>query len=175
MRHAVLRGFAALCLLFCARAATAWDPPIGVPYPPFGIDQVAGTFTHYVDNTHPARPTRTIPTGHPSLPRLTVPTSTLPAGSVVEVRGGPYSVGDITWRATARWRRPCSSGGSAFPVFQGNEGHIDVGGSHLIVEGLVLRSVNLGMENGGHRLVVRFNEIGVWPSEGPTSWCPPTA
>ena len=169
MRDVVLRGFAALCLLFCARGATAWDPPIGVPYPPFGIDQVAGIFTHYVDNTHPNATNTNNPNGSPSLPRLTVPTSTLPAGSVVEVRGGPYNVGDITWRGNGTLTAPVFIRGIGFPWFQGNEGHIDVGGSHLIVEGLVLRSVNLGMENGSHRLVVRFNDIGGWPSEGPTS------
>ena len=45
MKHAIARGFAAVCLLSCAGTAAAWDPPIGVPYPPFGIDQVPGAFT----------------------------------------------------------------------------------------------------------------------------------
>lgn len=169
MKHAIARGFAAVCLLSCAGTAAAWDPPIGVPYPPFGIDQVAGAFTHYVDNTHPQATNTNNPNGSPSQPRLTVPTSTLPAGSVVEVRGGPYTVGSITWRGNGTPTAPVFIRGIGSPVFQGNQGHIEVGGTNLIVEGLVLRSANLGIEPGSSRVAIRYNDIGVWPSDGPTS------
>ncbi|MEP0843651.1 MAG: hypothetical protein HRF43_13185, partial [Phycisphaerae bacterium] len=78
----------------------AWVPPIGVPMPTFGIREQApaspspwtGTVAgfYYVDNTHSASTDASNPNGYPAKPRKTIPTD-LPAGSVVEVRGGPYT------------------------------------------------------------------------------------
>lgn len=81
-----------------ARAASGvYVPPLGIPAPPFGINELAGTFTHWVDNTAVGATDTGNPNGSPGLPRLTVPTS-LPAGSVVEVRGGPYVLsGNLSW------------------------------------------------------------------------------
>ena len=86
--------------------------PLGIPTPPFGInerhtmyagqqwnygsglepyrDAGNGPYTHYIDTTH-AQSTDTNNTyGTPSKPRKTVPQN-LPAGSVVEIHGGPYT------------------------------------------------------------------------------------
>ena len=71
-------------------SAQTWAPPVGVPNPPFGITQVAGPYTHYVDNTHSASTDTSNPNGSPAKPRKTIPSS-LSAGAVVEVHGGPYS------------------------------------------------------------------------------------
>ena len=68
-----------------------WQPPAGIPAPSFGIVEQPGTPTHYVDNTNTAATDTLNPNGSPTRPRLTVPTA-LPAGAVVEVRGGPYNL-----------------------------------------------------------------------------------
>ncbi len=74
----------------------AWQPPIGIPTPPFGIAEsapaapnpwtsaVAGYY--YVCPTCAGHTDSANPYGYPSKPRDTIP-ATLPAGSVVEVHG----------------------------------------------------------------------------------------
>lgn len=55
-------------------------------------DAGAGPYTHYVDNTSPLATDTDNLFGTANKPRINFPTlSTLPAGSVVEVHGGPYS------------------------------------------------------------------------------------
>jgi len=89
-----------------------WSPPIGIPSPAFGIKEchtmyaksqidrgnglapyplsADGPYTHYVDNTHAAATDEGNPFGSSGKPRKSIPLL-LPAGSVVEVHGGPYS------------------------------------------------------------------------------------
>lgn len=76
--------------------AQVYIPPIGIPTPEFGINETVESvygsdayFTHYVDNSRPNATDTNNPNGSPTTPRATIPT-TLSAGSVVEVRGGPY-------------------------------------------------------------------------------------
>lgn len=91
-----------------------FQPPIGIPSPSFGIVEAHtmytgqnfafstgtapypnagnGPYTHYVDNTHPQSGDSGNPYGTPSQPRRSIP-GNLPAGSVVEVHGGPYAYG----------------------------------------------------------------------------------
>ena len=77
-------------------AAQSWTPPIGIPAPAFGIVEkappapnpwtvpVAGFY--FVDAAKPAATDNSNPFGTPARPRRTIP-RTLPAGSVVELRG----------------------------------------------------------------------------------------
>src|ERR1051326_6385773 len=65
-----------------------WKPPLGIPAPSFGINEQAGPSNYYVDNTSPVATDTSNPNGTASRPRASVPT-TLPAGAVVEVHGGP--------------------------------------------------------------------------------------
>jgi hypothetical protein len=89
----------ALASLFGApspRAATTWVPPIGIPVPPFGIEEVAPSPPrnwsspvakfYYVEASAPNATDAGNPLGSPRQPRASVPQS-LPAGSVVEIRG----------------------------------------------------------------------------------------
>ena len=77
------------------------DMPTGIPTPTFGltetVESVYGSSTYYtywVDNTHPsANNANNGGFGSPSLPRLTIPTGSFPAGTVIQVRGGPYTIG----------------------------------------------------------------------------------
>jgi len=91
-------------------AAQSWQPPLGIPRPSFGIEETyrmydnpvnrnpalvytqnaeGGFYTHYIDNTHAQAIDAGNPFGTAVNPRLTIPTS-LPAGSMVELHGGPY-------------------------------------------------------------------------------------
>jgi hypothetical protein len=99
-----------------AQGSTTWRPPVGIPMPTFGIvedvrmylepaqtfdyaDDSAGAvayrvanglpYTHYVDNTHAGATDSDNPHGSPERPRLTWPYP-LPAGSAVQIHGGPY-------------------------------------------------------------------------------------
>jgi uncharacterized repeat protein (TIGR02543 family) len=87
----------------------AYVPPIGIPVPEFGIEETVDSvygynyyYTHYIDNTHAGATDQDNPNGTPDKPRMTIP-STLGAGSVVEIHGGPYNSvgGTYTMNGTA--------------------------------------------------------------------------
>lgn len=86
-------------LLFCMHGHVygAYIPPIGIPAPSFGIDETvesvygsADYYTYYIDNTDSNATDTGNPNGSPTKPRLTIP-STLTAGDVVQIHGGPYT------------------------------------------------------------------------------------
>jgi len=144
MRHKALwsAAVAVAALVLAVSPAGAWQPPTGIPTPPFGITEVAGPFTHYVDNTHAAATDSSNANGSPSKPRLTVPTA-LAAGSVVEVRGGPYTIPNgRTWTGNGTAAAPVFIKGVGSPVFQdtGEKSTINFSGSYFIVEGVVFNN-----------------------------------
>lgn len=76
----------------------AYDPPTGIPAPPFGIDETvlseyasATYYTYYIDNTHGSMTDVDNEFGSPAKPRETIPEITYSAGDVVQVHGGPYT------------------------------------------------------------------------------------
>jgi hypothetical protein len=119
------------------RRINAYEPPIGIPPPPFGIDETHmmylglmfdydgdgtpeapykdagnGPYTHYVDSTHP-NCSNAYEFGTADDPLCDLykgdSTITLPPGSVVEIHGGPYSY--------QNWKRIISQGTTSNPVF----------------------------------------------------------
>jgi len=101
---------------FVTQGDAAWEPPIGIPRPEFGVTETyrmyddpanrnpaltytqnaeGGYYTHYIDNTDPDATNADNPYGTSEKPRLTIPyklaAGVLPPGSVVEVHGGPYT------------------------------------------------------------------------------------
>jgi hypothetical protein len=145
----------------------AWTPPLGIPAPPFGVTQTAGAFTHYVDNTAAGATDTGNPNGSPARPRRTIP-STLAAGSVVEVRGGPYiynfsgaAAHTLNGTATA----PVFIRGVGAPVFtppSGTQSERDLGfaGSYYIVEGLKVDARGwMGVRLTGNHGVFRDSEV----------------
>jgi hypothetical protein len=76
--------------------AAAWAPPIGIPAPSFGINEVARAVPnpwttatagfYYVDATKTGATDNSNPYGTPAKPRVSIPTQ-LPAGAVVELHG----------------------------------------------------------------------------------------
>jgi hypothetical protein len=99
--------------------AQTWQAPVGIPHPPFGITETvqmyadpayrwdygnglepyrstaSGPYTHYIDNTHPSATDTNNPYGSPTRPRLTW-VYPLPAGSAVQIHGGPYNFTNCT-------------------------------------------------------------------------------
>ncbi len=117
-----------------------WEPPLGVPTPPFGIFETyrlyddpskqnpaltynassdGGFYTHYIDNTDPNATDTANPCGTKAKPRRTVPQTELPAGSIVEIHGGttaqPYQYGGLSGGYYLAWI--WGAGTAAQPIF----------------------------------------------------------
>ena len=111
-----------------AAPESGWQPPIGIPEPPFGITTTHmmyadpsytydygdgpepyrigpdGPYTHYVDPNHPNATNTSNPYGTHTMPRITRPNAihNLPAGSVMEMHSGLQpGVGPIYGSGTA--------------------------------------------------------------------------
>jgi len=132
-----------------------WAPPLGIPAPSFGVSEQGGPATYFVDNSSPEATDDGNAQGSPKRPRRTVP-STLPAGSVVEVRGGPYAARQLRWTASGAEGRPVFVRGVGSPVFTGAE--LRVEGAFLVIEGIVLEGMPLRI-GLGHHFCVRRTEI----------------
>jgi len=117
-RYLILFVLVLFVMAFVGATARAdWTPPIGVPVPPWGMTQTHmmyaeagqtynygsgaepyrigpdGPYTHYIDNTDPNATDASNPYGTVAKPRLNLPDMRyLAAGSVVQIRGGPYGV-----------------------------------------------------------------------------------
>jgi hypothetical protein len=166
-RGLVLAG-SVLVLGACGEAATsasgvpstpdsgaAWVPPVGIPAPAFGIREQPGTATHFVDNTHASATDDGNPQGSPSRPRRTVPGS-LPAGAVVELRGGPYRASRQGWSAAGTAASPVFVRGVGSPVLA--IGELRIQGAYFVVEGVVVEGGRVFLGPGDH-LSLRRSEV----------------
>jgi hypothetical protein len=103
-----LRFFAILSLTLLITPAYSYDPPPGIPDPVWGtfhpIDAVAPSQPpewpsaaannyYYVDNTHSSATDSGNTFGYPNKPRVSLPETVFPAGTYVEIHGGPYTPG----------------------------------------------------------------------------------
>ena len=167
MLREVRLGVALLLILLGSVPASAqmptvpspWRPPIGIPAPPFGITQTAGTPSYYVNNQNASATDTSNPNGTPTRPRATIPLS-LPAGAVVEVRGGPYSIGYINWISAGTPSAPVFIKGVGMPILRGgSDSRIAMVGANLIVEGLVFENIQIVMAPDISRFVLRFCEV----------------
>jgi len=97
--------FNAIVLMGCS-SALAYEPPLGIPDPTWGalhpIETAAPSWPegwpssevvdhYYLDNTHPNATNTKNPYGYPDKPRLTTPKKSFPAGTYIEINGGPYT------------------------------------------------------------------------------------
>jgi hypothetical protein len=136
-----------------------WTPPIGIPLPSFGIFETyrmydapaarnpaltyyespsGGYYTHYIDNTDPNATNTSNPYGTAAKPRANLPAADWPAGSVIEIHGGPY-----TYTSSFLMR---GYGTAQYPIFVRGvgvdattprlNGALHPEGTYLIVEGL---------------------------------------
>ena len=153
----------------------SWTPPIGIPMPSFGVNEVAPSPPnpwasavsgfYYIDSTSAASTDSSNPNGWPAKPRKTVPTS-IPAGAYVEVHGGPYTINtpgpNITWNFGGTAAQPCFIHGVGNPVFQGsgtNSINFNVSGSYYILEGVTLRNFQTHLGMDGDHGVLRFCDV----------------
>src|SRR5580765_6812271 len=104
----VMPCVAALLLSYSA-SAVVWQPPIGVPAPPFGITQqaparpdpwTAPVIGYYYVNEASGTNVNN-PYGFPAHPRKTIP-QLLPAGAVVELSGTYNNRHDGGWTIFAQ-------------------------------------------------------------------------
>jgi hypothetical protein len=172
-----------------ATLGSAYEPPVGIPEPSFGIEEShtmyagqlyaaggfvyrdagSGPYTHYVDNTHPACIDSGNDYGTAATPRCSPPTANLPEGTVVELHGGPYTVGDGFVRD---WANLSGFGTAQNPIFF--RGHdpaarpaivgisFRIEGSYLVVENLELVGSRIGTHYTStmqEHITIRGNEI----------------
>ena len=175
-------GSACLMSLFLVVVSTnvnAADMPIGIPAPPFGLDETHemysgntayqmganGPYTHYVDNTS-GNCTDT-GNGTENQPSCRFPL-TLAAGDVVEIHGGPYTFTtrlaiDSAGSADAPVFIRGVDDGDGAPVLSTESEHrqLYLTGSYTILEGLELSSmgIRMGGQPSNHHLVVRDVEV----------------
>ena len=153
-------------------AALAWTPPVGIPAPSFGIAQEVAdtTYTHWVNNSGSCSDSGN---GTPAAPRCTIPTS-LPAGAVVQVRGGPYSMSDRTLSGAGTLASPVFVRGPAAPAARpimrfGDGNRLTLSGTYLIVENLEMQSGAVNISSSSHHVAVRHFYLHHNPS-GPGSF-----
>jgi len=163
-----------------------WTAPVGIPMPEFGIfetyrmydnpanrsndlvyneSQRGGYYTHYIDNADPASIDSNNPYGTAAKPRKTIPT-TVAAGSIVEVHGGPYDYtvgGRIPIQGTGTAAMPIFvSGSSEKPEFRRA---VTIIGQYIVVENLYVYNAGVRIRNPVgypddlHHLVVRNCDV----------------
>lgn len=158
-------------------APSSWTPPIGIPSPPFGIDDVAppppsqwpgaeAKNYYYIDNTHSAAINTNNPYGYPDKPRRTIPEITYAPGAYVEIHGGPYTAGGqliFTHNGSPSqimWLRGASS--DAKPVIRAET---IPKGSYIVMENLLYdtnkKTIGIRVHNGSqaHHIAVRHSEF----------------
>ncbi len=122
-----------------------YKPPIGIPSPEFGIEETVesvytpGFYTYYIDNTHPGATDVNNPHGSLAKPRKTIPKNmTLPAGSLVLIKGGPYRMENKnTWTCNGTADKPVFVRGSdPDNKPQLLNAHLSVDGQYFIIENI---------------------------------------
>ncbi len=173
----------ALFFLMVGQSHAAYIPPIGIPAPSFGINEVAPAWPsqwpnaqvnnfYYIDNTHANSTDVNNPYGYPSKPRKTVPTGPFGPGTYIEMNGGPYTT-SIAATFNCTLAAPCwLRGGSntTKTVFTG-AGISVQDSSYLIVENF---DMNGGVGDGGmsvtgtntHHIALRHSSIQNKPYPG---------
>ena len=156
-----------LFLISTPTSARAWTAPIGIPTPAFGIAESVtdDVFSHWVDNSNPDCSNES--NGTPSKPRCSVPESLI-AGDVVQVRGGPYSVGTVTWTVNGTATNPVFIRGpaSGARITFANNSDIDFQGTYGILENVDVPRLTFSGGSTTHHLAVRHSQIHDHPGTG---------
>jgi len=170
----VLALLTAVLPMFLNTAVHAYDMPIGIPAPDFGpvlgnpVDvpppprppvwpggEAPGYY--YIDNTAANATDNANDYGYPNRPRKSIP-NTLAAGSVVEVRGGPYQFARaayFTLQGTAT--RPVFVYGVNHPVLDNPE-KAEINGAYFVFDGFFLRNSRIYSQGMTHA-IIRNTEI----------------
>jgi len=166
-----------LLLTSATMAQSAWQPPIGIPAPDFGINEVAPAQPagwpateapgfYYVDNTDINATDTNNPYGTPDKPRQTILTASYGPGSYVEVHGGPYSDSyPLNFNCTVSlpcWFRGASQ--ADMPIFNGR---IDIMNSeYVIFENIDINGgsgsplgINTQINQDAHHIAFRHSNV----------------
>ncbi len=174
----------ALIFILSSWSFAAWEPPIGIPSPEFGIEEVHimyvgktydydgtlgpysdagnGPFSHYVDNTDSNATDSNNPFGSVDKPRSSMPESeNIKPGAVIEVHGGPYMIGYFVFTAQGTKEQPVFFRGvseTQRPVFTG--GSFYIASYYLIVENIALENQSVGVrpvyeDREAHHVAIR--------------------
>ena len=180
-------AIAFVLLIGQACVAEQYIPPIGIPAPPFGIneshtmyagqyyaaggfnyrDAGNGPYTHYVDSTDPTATNVGNPYGTAATPRASLPLGTLAAGSVVEIHGGPFVFNnDLNFLSQGTAADPVFIRGvdvDSKAVIHGTAGtHVvfRVSGSYAIVENLHMTyGVRFQAASSSDHISIRYCEV----------------
>ncbi len=167
------------------RKDNSWDPIIGIPEPPFGINETNwlyenltfdygsgpenyhvsddGPYTHYIDMSHPNSSDADNPLGTPSKPRKTFPSRGLVPGSIVELHGGTYT-GTFTFEDNGTFSNPIFIRGvnGSEPIVSG---FFRILGSYYIIENIdfdrqggIRKAIMVGEANNSY-VAIRYNEV----------------
>jgi len=170
----ILAVLAIVLLELLNHAAHAYDMPTGIPVPDFGSAlgnpvttplpahpsawpgrEAAGYY--YIDNTAATATNSDNPYGYPNRPRESIPKS-LPAGSVVEVRGGPYEYAtDAIFILDGTATRPVFLYGINHPVLNPNN-KVSISGSYFVFDGFDLRDSSIQSLETPYA-VIRNNDV----------------
>lgn len=131
-----------------------WKPPIGIPVPPFGIEETyhiyddpnarnseltyqdsasGGYYTHYVDPDDENSTDSGNPYGSIETPRKTLPSMPLPKGSVLEIHSGTFTGTSVWLKSYATEEHPTFIRGFSGHRFNGK---IRAEGTYMILEDL---------------------------------------
>lgn len=164
----------AALLAIAPGTAPAYDMPIGIPVPDFGPalgnpvavplparppawPGAAAPGYYYIDNTAANATDSANTYGYPNRPRSSIPVI-LPAGSVVEVRGGPYSFArDAVFNLEGTASRPVFLYGVNAPVLD-NPVKTVIKGSYFVFDGFVLKDTRIQSSVMNHA-VIRNTEV----------------
>lgn len=156
----------------------AWEPPIGIPDVPAGLEpdqaqpsnpanwpSAAQSGYYYIDNTHGSATDSGNPNGYPNLPRLTLPANGTSYTMIKIVGGGSnYSITTRTWTATGSSQGSMAAViGVNDPVISGTAATLSFAGSWVLVDGL--DCVNVRLSAAGINLdnaLLRNNTVRDW-------------
>ena len=181
--------FAGLVLAATPAAAQQWQPPIGIPAPPFGVTDPqpsapaswssspssATANYYYVCRSCAGATDSNNAYGHPGLPRVSVPTS-VSAGAYVQIQGTGYSFGadSAVWTMNGTQSSPVWVVGVGNPDFNGVQTELQLRGNYWVVRGIRLVNTKVRIGNGstlaGSSFVAfRDSELTGWGGRGTTS------
>ena len=162
MQQCIRTGLGLQAALVAANCL-AFEPPLGIPAPPFGINESVdiyvgntayldagnGPYTHYVDNT--AANCSDVGAANSLEPLCNLPES-LSAGDVVEVHGGPYTQNDIEITANGTLAQPVFirgiNDGSGNPSIEDGD-EIILLGTYFVFEDFELDRTRLKIGDSG--------------------------
>jgi len=184
--HETVKRLGVLASLMLFSIAHAYNPPIGIPAPSFGIDEQAPSWPagwpsspvnnyYYIDNTHTSATDVNNPNGYPDKPRMSFPAGPFAAGTYIEMSGGPYT-SLLFPKFNCTVSAPCWLRGSDInnkTIFQGAVGApsgISIqDSSYLIIENLDMNGGYGGFGVGGnntHHISIRNSSVRNKPFPG---------